>query len=133
MTAYVDAGGKDESYALEPLMRQFLLAVALHGRTRKAAGGSWSPGFQDLIEAEIYPLAIYLDDEDVVFNRAFFYETPNHLSDYLPKDKNFSKALRLIMMDDYRSGHTMNLVMDSDTGQAIAFLMGENAETKEST
>ena len=35
--------------------------------------------FQDLVEAKIYPLAIFLDDEDVVFNREFFYETPNSL------------------------------------------------------
>jgi Ser/Thr protein kinase RdoA (MazF antagonist) len=48
--AYVDAGGKDESQALEPLIRQFLLAVALHGRTRRAHGCSWHPEFQTMIE-----------------------------------------------------------------------------------
>ncbi len=53
VAAYVDAGGRDESYALEPLMRQFLLAVALHARTRKATGESWSPEFQGMIEAAL--------------------------------------------------------------------------------
>ncbi len=38
--------------------------------------------FQDLMEANIYPLAIYTDDEDVIFNRAFFYETPNRLAEW---------------------------------------------------
>ncbi len=53
VTAYVDSGGRDESHELEPLMRQFLLAVALHGRTRKAAKESWSPEFQGMIEAAL--------------------------------------------------------------------------------
>jgi Ser/Thr protein kinase RdoA (MazF antagonist) len=51
--AYVDAGGEDESYALDPLIRQFLLAVALHGRTRAAQGSSWDPGFQAMIETAL--------------------------------------------------------------------------------
>jgi Ser/Thr protein kinase RdoA (MazF antagonist) len=53
VAAYVGAGGRDESHALEPLMRQFLLAVALHARTRKATGLSWGPGFQGMIEAAL--------------------------------------------------------------------------------
>jgi hypothetical protein len=27
------------------------------------------------------------------------------------------------MVEDYRRGHSMNLVMDSDTGQAIAYMV----------
>jgi Ser/Thr protein kinase RdoA (MazF antagonist) len=53
VAAYVDAGGEDESYALEPLIRQFLLAVALHGHTRRAQGSSWHPGFQAMIETAL--------------------------------------------------------------------------------
>jgi hypothetical protein len=79
--------------------------------------------FQDLIEAEIYPLAIYLDDEGVIFNRAFFYQTPNHLFDFLPEDENLIEALRVIKVEDYRPNHVMNLVMDSERGQAIAYLV----------
>jgi hypothetical protein len=104
----------------------------------EGVGGAPEPSlgthfFQDLIEAEIFPLAIYLDDDDVVFNRAFFYETPNHLADYLPEDRNLSKALRLIMVEDYRPNHSMNLVMDSNAGQAIAYLVPANLTNKEST
>jgi len=81
--------------------------------------------FQDLIEAEIYPLAIYLDDDQVAFNRAFFYQTPNHLLDFSPEDKNLAKTLRLIKVEDYRPNHAMNLVMDSEVGQAIAYLVSD--------
>jgi hypothetical protein len=31
--------------------------------------------FQDLVEANIYPLAIYLEDPEVQFNQSFFYDT----------------------------------------------------------
>ena len=54
--AYVEAGGRDESDALQPLMRQFLLSVALHVRTRKAIGASWSPEFQLMIETALASL-----------------------------------------------------------------------------
>jgi Ser/Thr protein kinase RdoA (MazF antagonist) len=53
VAAYVDAGGRDESHALEPLLRQALLAVALHARTRKATGQSWSPEFQGMLETAL--------------------------------------------------------------------------------
>jgi Ser/Thr protein kinase RdoA (MazF antagonist) len=53
VAAYVDAGGRDESHALDPLMRQVLLAVALHARTRKATGLSWSPEFQGMLETAL--------------------------------------------------------------------------------
>jgi Ser/Thr protein kinase RdoA (MazF antagonist) len=53
VAAYVEAGGEDESFALDPLIRQFLLAVALHGRTRAAEGSSWQPRFQAMIETAL--------------------------------------------------------------------------------
>ena len=40
--------------------------------------------FQDLLKSQIYPLAICLDDNDVIFNRDFFYRTPNALTGTLP-------------------------------------------------
>jgi len=32
------------------------------------------------MEAQIYPLALYLDGDDVVFNHDFFYNAPNCLT-----------------------------------------------------
>ncbi len=78
--------------------------------------------FQDLMEANIYPLAIYLDDEDVVFNREFFYKTPNHVQRWMEIDERLLDALRLIDVEDYRPGHRLSLVMDNAAGRAEAFL-----------
>jgi hypothetical protein len=78
--------------------------------------------FQDMMEAQIYPLAVYLDDQDVVFNRKFFYETPNRLLEWIPLDKALSKILRLIAVEDFRTGHHLKLVMDDELGRAVAYL-----------
>ncbi len=78
--------------------------------------------FQDLMEANIYPLAIYLDDEDVIFRREFFYQTPNRVRDWIDLDERLLDALRLIDVEDYRPGHRLSLVMDNAEGRAVAFL-----------
>jgi hypothetical protein len=78
--------------------------------------------FQDLVESNIYPLAIYLDDQDAIFSREFFYQTPNILVEFLPDDHNLPEGLRLICVDDFRPGHTLTLIMDDEQGKSLAFL-----------
>ena len=78
--------------------------------------------FQDLVESNIYPLAIYLDDNDAILNRGFFYHTHNHLSEFLPRDANLPDCLRLIEVSDFRPGSHLELVMDDERGQSVAYL-----------
>jgi hypothetical protein len=82
--------------------------------------------FQDLMEAQIYPLAINLDDQGVVFNRDFFFSTPNHLSDwYASPDEILLNTLRLIAVQDFAPGQLLTLIMDDDDGRAVGFLEKE--------
>ncbi len=81
--------------------------------------------FQDLVEANIYPLAIYLDDPQVIFRRDFFYETPNRIREWIAVDGTLDTCLRLIRVEDYRPGHHINLVMDNDRGLAVAHLVAD--------
>ncbi len=85
--------------------------------------------FQDLVEAKIFPLAINLEDEDVIFNRNFFYDTPNNLVDFIPVDDQLTNCLRLIKVSSFRRGHSLSLVMDDELGRATAFLV-PNVEAK---
>jgi hypothetical protein len=78
--------------------------------------------FQDLVEANIYPLAIYLDDENVEFNRKFFYKTPNQLGKFLPDRGQLDRYLRLIDVKAIRPNHTIKLIMDDEKSRAVAFL-----------
>lgn len=81
--------------------------------------------FQDLMEAKIYPLAVFLDDESTVFCREFFRDTPSCLSQFISIDNpRVANALHLIAVEDYRPGHSMDLLMDAHKGLAVAFLVG---------
>ncbi len=88
--------------------------------------------FQDLMEANIYPLAVDLGDERTVFNRAFFYETPNRLAEFLDETPPawLERALRLIAVEDFRPGGVLTLVMEGRKRHAIAFVRpAEDAES----
>ena len=91
-------------------------------------GGSPEPSFgthffQDLMEAQIYPLAVFLDDKDTVFNREFFYDSPNQLERFIPVDNpRILDALKLIAVEDHRQNHHVDLVMDAHKNCAVAFL-----------
>jgi hypothetical protein len=79
--------------------------------------------FQDLMEAHIFPLAVNLDDKDAVFNRSFFFDMPNRLTDWLPSPAGEAgDILKLINVEDFRPGAFINLIMDDDEGKAVAFL-----------
>jgi hypothetical protein len=79
--------------------------------------------FQDLMEARIYPLAVLLDDKDVLFNHDFFYKTSNKVLKFISIDKRLTRTLRLLAVKDFRPGHHMDLVMDGQKGRAVAYLI----------
>ncbi|OGO28220.1 MAG: hypothetical protein A2Z16_15880 [Chloroflexi bacterium RBG_16_54_18] len=78
--------------------------------------------FQDLVESNIFPLAVYLEDEGAVFNHEFFYQTSNSLNEFMSVDGDCGRCLRLIRVSDFRTAHHMELVMDADSGRSVAFL-----------
>jgi hypothetical protein len=82
--------------------------------------------FQDLMEAQIYPVAVFLDDQDTIFNHEFFYTTANHLTEFVTiENPQVLDALRLIAVDDYRPNHHMDLILDAPKSRAVAFLVDE--------
>ncbi len=78
--------------------------------------------FQDLMEAQIYPLALHVDDDDAIFNKDFFYKSPNSISEWIDADENIEKCIHLIDVSAYRPNHHLEIVMDDNEGQAVAFL-----------
>jgi Pyruvate phosphate dikinase, AMP/ATP-binding domain len=78
--------------------------------------------FQDLVESNIYPLALYLGDSGSVFNRGFFYNTSNSLTKFGLNDSNLMDCLRLIDVSDFRPKYHLELVMDDDQGRSVAYL-----------
>jgi hypothetical protein len=78
--------------------------------------------FQDLMEAEIYPLALLLDQPGTDFHRDFFYSTPNLIKNLLPLEEPLASALKLIDLETFRPGMRLELVMDDELGQAVGYL-----------
>jgi hypothetical protein len=78
--------------------------------------------FQDLVEARIYPLAIAVEDPATEFRRIFFEESPNSLSGLLPGQSAWEPYLRLIDIPQAAAGAHMELVMDGEADQALAYL-----------
>jgi hypothetical protein len=88
--------------------------------------------FQDLMEADIYPLGVFLDDEKTIFKRDLFYDTPNRLKEFIPVDNpRVINALRLIAVSDYRRNHHLDLIMDAQKSYAVAFLVREGESESE--
>ena len=84
--------------------------------------------FQDLLEAQIYPLAIILDDSQSVFQPAFFYHSPNTLADLIPADDTLKERLRVIEVNKYRKNHSLRLVMNEEHGTAIGYLVANQSK-----
>jgi hypothetical protein len=84
--------------------------------------------FQDLVEANIYPLAIPMDDVDVAFNRDFFYNTPNRMPEWMPEQATLADCLRLIEVASFHPGCHLDLVMEDEKSKAIAFLVPDRDE-----
>ncbi|HMK09571.1 MAG TPA: PEP/pyruvate-binding domain-containing protein [Anaerolineales bacterium] len=78
--------------------------------------------FHDLTEAQIYSLAVRLDADGSQFNRGFFYDTDSCLAKWLAANDAVAGALRLIEVAAYRPGHHLNVIMDDDRGETLAYL-----------
>jgi Pyruvate phosphate dikinase, AMP/ATP-binding domain len=103
---------------------------ALVELTGKGLGPDLEPSFgthffQDLVESNILPININLDDPDTVFNRDFFYRTPNRLPDFIRSHEGLLGALRLIKVEDFCPGFSITLIMNDIAGKALAFLSEE--------
>jgi hypothetical protein len=78
--------------------------------------------FQDLMEAQIFPLAVNLDEPEAVFRRDFFYDSPNCIAEWISCTEASCQAVRLIAVADYRQGYHIDLAMDDEAGLAVAYL-----------
>jgi hypothetical protein len=78
--------------------------------------------FQELVESRIYPLPLYPNAPDTVFNRSFFEETANVLGELLPADAQYTPFIKVIDVPAATGGRYLELVMDSEQEEALAYL-----------
>ncbi len=80
--------------------------------------------FQDLVEANIYPLPLYPDDPRTIYPEAFLRDAPNDLPALLPEDAAFAPYVKVIDVPAATGGRTLTIVMDSEQERAVGYLVG---------
>ncbi len=67
--------------------------------------------FQDLVEADIYPLSIYLDKEGNYFNREFIDKASNKLAYFLEEYSDYSPFVKIIDVKKETKGKSLHIFM----------------------
>ena len=78
--------------------------------------------FQDLVEAKIYPLALYPDEDRTIFNWRFFRESRNSLADLLPNAAQYADYLRVIDIPAVTDGNFLEIIMDGEESKALGYV-----------
>jgi hypothetical protein len=78
--------------------------------------------FQDLVEARIYPLALFPNDPDSIFNWGFFENAPNLLPNLLPDDAAMTDYITVIDIPANQEGRQLELIMNTDKDEALGYL-----------
>ncbi len=81
--------------------------------------------FQDLVEAQIYPLPLYPDTPGTLFNWEFLDNAPNVLSRLLPDCARYEKYIKVIDVPAATGGRYLEIVMNSEEEQALGYLKQE--------
>jgi hypothetical protein len=78
--------------------------------------------FQDLVEAGIYPLALFPDQGESLFNWKFLLGSPNILARLLPDFRGYADHVRVIDVPAASGGRMLEVIMDGESSQALAYL-----------
>jgi hypothetical protein len=78
--------------------------------------------FQDLVEAKIYPLALYPDQSGVIFNWRFLRKSPNALPGLLPDAAEYADYVRVIDVPAVTGGRFLEVIMDDEESKALGYI-----------
>ncbi|MCB0254378.1 MAG: PEP/pyruvate-binding domain-containing protein [Anaerolineae bacterium] len=77
--------------------------------------------FQDLVEARIFPLAVFPEQQETTFNRRFLAEAANKLAERSPADAALDGVIKVIDVAETRGGQLLEVVMSGDQEHALAY------------
>ncbi len=94
-----------------------LIEVALTRRGYTPEPSYGTHFFQDLVETQIYPLAIYPEDGDDSLNWEFLHKATNRLSEILPQaPPSLQPCLKVIHVSAERPGQRLEIILDGQQG-----------------
>jgi hypothetical protein len=76
--------------------------------------------FQDLVESQIYPLAVYPDEPGDHLNWDFIKHSENQISKFIPEQSKAGSCIKVIHVPTERPGYQLEMIMDGQT--ALAYL-----------
>jgi choline kinase len=76
--------------------------------------------FQDLVEAQIQYLPIYIGQQETVFHEEFFDST-NMLKKILPDAEKYENVVRVMQVSHEITDSSLTILMDEDKSIAIGF------------
>jgi len=72
--------------------------------------------FQDLVESQIYPLAVYPDEPGDHLNLDFIKQSENQMSKFVSEQTKASHCIKVIHIPTERSGYYLEMIMDGQSG-----------------
>lgn len=96
------------------------IAVARNGITPELSYGTHF--FQDLVESNIFPLALYPDTPGILFNYAFINQAPNELTLLLPHDSAYADYIKVINVAEAQPNKLLRVVMSTEESSALGYL-----------
>jgi hypothetical protein len=96
------------------------IAVTRNGITPELSYGTHF--FQDLVESDIYALALFPENPDTMFNYQFFNQAPNKLGQLLPQDNLYAKYVRVIDVTELMADKLLRIVMSAEQSKALGYL-----------
>jgi len=96
------------------------IAVARNGITPELSYGTHF--FQDLVESNIYPLALYPDNPSILFNYKFINQAPNKLASLLPQDNLYVDYIKVINIAEVSPDKLLRVVMNAEESKALGYL-----------
>jgi hypothetical protein len=104
------------------------LAVTQQGAIPEPSYGTHF--FQDLVEAQIYPVAIYPDQPGDLFRQEWLTRAKNWMEDLLPGVPGPKDCVKLVNIPGEFDGRKLDILMDGET--AVAYLAQPNGNNRAS-
>ena len=82
--------------------------------------------FQDLVESQIFPLAVNPEEAGDHLNMDFIRQGANQIRKFIPEETQASRCIKAIHVPTERPGYSLELIMDGQ--KAVGYLTGAKAK-----
>ena len=96
------------------------VAFAKEGYTPEVSFGTHF--FNDLVEAQIAPVAIFPDQADTIFKEEFFMGAPNQLTALAPEFDAYKSVMHVVHVPSSSEGRLLHVYQNNETQEGVGFL-----------